>query len=111
MEAALSLARLRVAQGSAAVERLTMSTEAEIRLRTAQAMGEIADPLFVPTLVMMLGDEPQVQQAVMQSLTTIVGRDIAASESADPLTDEQRAARWRHWYAANQAKVTSAAAR
>ena len=111
MEAALALARLRVAQGSAAVERLTMSTESETRLRAAQAMGEIADPLFVPTLVMMLGDEPPVQQVAMQSLTSIVGRNISAGDEAQPQNGEQRAARWRHWYAANQAKVTSAAAR
>jgi HEAT repeat protein len=99
VESALALARLRVERGTDALERLALSTDLELRLRAAQAMGEIADPLFLPSLVAMLEDQHDVQQSAMQGLARIAGRDVAATSAGEQLADEQRVARWRHWYA------------
>ncbi len=72
----------------------------------AQAMGEIADPLFLPSLVAMLGDQREVQQVAMQGLARIAGHDVATASDGEQLTDEQRVARWRHWYAEEEQVAT-----
>jgi HEAT repeat protein len=98
VEAALSLARLRVERGTAALERLALDADQEIRLRAAQAMGEIADPLFLPALVAMLGDQPAVRSAAMASLARVAGRDVT-HQPGSTLSDEDKARRWQRWYA------------
>jgi hypothetical protein len=115
VEAALALARLRVESGTAALERFALSTELDLRLRAAQAMGEIGDPLCLPALVAMLGDQPPVQEAAMASLARIAGRDMAAGGAGGPaeaggpagaggaLSLDERVSRWRAWYAQSRA--------
>jgi HEAT repeat protein len=98
VEAALSLARLRVERGTAALERLALDADNEIRLRAAQAMGEIADPLFLPALVAMLGDQPPVRSAAMASLARLAGSDVGTADGATQ-SDEEKVRRWQRWYA------------
>jgi hypothetical protein len=97
VEAALSLARLRVERGTAALERLAVDADNEIRLRAARAMGEIADPLFLPALVAMLGDQPEVRSAAMASLARVAGSDVA--QAAGAASDDDKARHWQRWYA------------
>ncbi|MGD9722259.1 MAG: HEAT repeat domain-containing protein [Pirellulales bacterium] len=102
LESALALARLQVASGQAALERLAIDSDAQVRLRAAQAMGEIGDPLFAPALLAMLGDQAEVQQAALRGLTHIAGRDVTLEAGAAP-SDVEKVARWRRWYAEQQA--------
>ena len=104
VEAATALARLHIEQGTATLERMALDTDAEVRLRAAVAMGEIANPAFLPALVAMLGDAAEVRQVAMASLARIAGNDVGSAPvtekpDGEPPTDEQRAQRWRLWYA------------
>ena len=83
---------------------MALDTDTEVRLRAAAAMGEIANPAFLPALVAMLGDAAEVRQAAMASLARIAGNDVGSAPvtekpDGEPPTDEQRAQRWRLWYA------------
>ncbi len=98
LEAAMSLARLHFEQGVAALERMAIDNELEFRLRAAKAMGDLADPAFVPTLVTMLEDRFDVQRVAMISLTRIVGEDAAAEEPGQPLSPDEKVRRWQLWY-------------
>jgi hypothetical protein len=99
VEAAVALARLRVERGSEALKRLSQDGQSEIRLRAARAMGEIADPLFLPPLVAMLDDQGEVREAAMASLARIAGGDVAAGDGGAALSNDERARRWKDWFA------------
>ncbi len=108
LEAAISLARLRAEQGTAAVARLAADTDVQVRLRVAQAMGEVADPLFLPALVAMLSDQADVRRVAMISLVRVAGSDVAAPQAGRPLSDEEKAERWRFWYQKHQTPTETA---
>jgi HEAT repeat protein len=106
-EVALALARMHVAEGAAAIERLALETDLQIRLRVATGMGEVCDPAFVPALMTMLDDRPEVQRAALRSLRQIVGADIGGAESSKPAPLDQQIRRWRDWHR-EQTAVASA---
>jgi HEAT repeat protein len=108
LEAAISLARLRAEQGTVVLERLTQDTDSQVRLRAAQAMGEIADPLFLPALMAMLGDQADVRRVAMIGLARTAGTDVAATQGGRPLSDEEKVDRWHFWYRQHQAPTMTA---
>jgi HEAT repeat protein len=101
-EAALALAHLQVAEGAAAIERLALETDIHVRQRIATGLGELKNPSFVPTLILMLDDRPEVQRLAIRSLTQIVGSDVGAGESSKPAPLDQQIERWRRWHEAQQ---------
>jgi len=101
VEAAVCLARLRAEQGATTLERMALDADYEVRLRAAQAMSDVADPVFLPALVAMLHDQAAVQQAALSGLTRIAGADIAADQGA--ATADDRVRHWEHWYAQRSA--------
>lgn len=82
----------------ATLERLALDANWEIRARVARAMGELADPAFLPVLMNMLADQVEVQREALASLSRVVGDDaIGQRAGMAPSTDEQ-VRRWQLWY-------------
>ena len=89
-------------QAAEALERLAMDADVAVRVRAAQAMGEVADPLFLPALMALLSDAADVQTAAMASLAQIAGSDVTAREGASPVSNEERIRTWQLWYRERQ---------
>jgi hypothetical protein len=85
-------------QAGVALERMAMDAELEVRVRAARAMGELADPQFLPALMALLSDEVDVQLAAMASLAQIAGRDVAARPGGGPLAPDEQIRTWQLWY-------------
>jgi HEAT repeat protein len=84
-------------QAVASLERLAADASAEVRVRAAEAMGEAADPKFLPALMALLSDEPDVQVAAMAALVQIAGTDVAAADGRSQ-TNDDRVRAWQLWY-------------
>jgi HEAT repeat protein len=89
-------------QASEGLERLARDADVAVRVRAAQAMGEVADPVFLPALMALLSDVAEVQQAAMASLTLITGGDVTAREGGRAVSDEERIRMWQLWYRERQ---------
>jgi hypothetical protein len=81
-------------QSAVALERMAMDAQLEVRVRAARAMGELADPVFLPALMALLSDEADVQLAAMASLAQIAGSDAAAPGG----TTDDKVRAWELWY-------------
>jgi HEAT repeat protein len=118
LDAAISLARWKLASGQAALQRLAADDDPQIRRKTAQAIGKLetgnlADSSYLPTLMTLLDDQQDVRRAALQSLLSIAGTDnppdatgarpaayegpVAADGDAQSTLSEQ-AQRWKQWY-------------
>jgi HEAT repeat protein len=100
VEAAKALAHLGAEAGIAALERLTYDADPKVRRAAAVAMGEVPDASFLPELIRLLDDRPEVRRAALVSLPRVAGREIPASAlpapaGASPESDPQR---WKEWY-------------
>jgi hypothetical protein len=84
------------------LESLSASADANVRVRAAQAMGDTGDPAFLPALLSMLNDQPQVQASTLASLEKVTGRDIAARADGKPVSDEEKVRAWQLWYREQQ---------
>jgi HEAT repeat protein len=92
--AAVALARLRFAQGPAALERLGYHRSAEIRLMVARSMGELADPAYTAALIRLLDDQPAVRNAALRALPAVTGTKMRTETG----NQEQTVRRWQKWY-------------
>jgi len=104
LEAATSLARLKDPAGTASLERLSHEVDADIRRRAAVVMGELGDAVFLPSLMPLLRDRPEIQRAALDSLQSITGRDVAKPADGATLSPGERARRWEQWYRDTQAE-------
>jgi HEAT repeat protein len=100
LAAAEALARSRYREGVDALERLAIEADANVRRQAALAMGRTRDVNFTPLLVQMLDDRSGVQQAALDSLAAVHGRDIGRANQGAASTVAERAARWKEWYSA-----------
>jgi HEAT repeat protein len=100
---AMVLWRLRDPAGSAELERLAYSSDAKVRCQTARAMGETAEPGFVPVLIRLLDDRPAVCQAALEALSQAVGRDMSESDDRPPPSTTERVRRWTEWFEGREA--------
>lgn len=82
----------------ASLEQMSADADAQVRLRAAQAMGEVHDNAVVPALVTMLNDTAEVQRAAMASLTVVAGHDVTEQADGTMLSQEEQARRWQMWY-------------
>ena len=94
-------------QATVALERLAMDANAAVRVKAARAMGEVADPLFLPALMALLSDEPDVQVAAMAALAAIAGSDVTTREGGRPPGSEEKIRRWQLWYREHQDQTRS----
>jgi HEAT repeat protein len=78
--------------------RLAMDARIEVRLRVARAMGELADPAYLPVLMSMLADQVEVQREALASLALVVGSDVTAEGGGAPKSQDERVRRWQLWY-------------
>jgi HEAT repeat protein len=93
-------------QASTALERMAMDAQLEVRVQAARAMGEVADPSFLPVLMALLSDEGEVQTAAMTSLSQIAGTDVTAAADAGPQTTDDKIRTWQLWYRDRQSAPT-----
>ena len=85
-------------EASATLERLAQDAHWEVRRRVARAMGEIADPAFLPVLMAMLADQVEVQREALASLALVVDGDADAPRDAASQSTEEQIHRWQLWY-------------
>lgn len=100
LAAAEALARSRYREGVDALERLALEADANVRRQAALAMGRVRDANFTPLLIQLLDDRSPVQQAALESLRTIHGRDVGREANGAASTIAERVARWKEWNAA-----------
>jgi hypothetical protein len=98
LASAIALADSKFDAGLAAIERLSLETDLEIRRAATVAMGELRDDVFLPRLMELINDRRDIQIAAMTSLAAIAGKDVAHQEGAALLPDEQVRC-WERWYA------------
>jgi HEAT repeat protein len=98
LEVATSLARLKVPEGAAALERLSLDPDGEICRRAAQAMGQLGDKLYIPALLELLSAPVDVQNAALASLAELTGEDFSKTPDGLPVARDEQVRRWQHWY-------------
>ena len=103
LEVATSLARLKVPEGPAALERLSLDADSEVCRRAAQAMGKLGDNIYLPTLLGLLSASSDVQNAALGSLAELTGEDFSRTPDGLPIAREEQVRRWQHWYRDQQA--------
>ena len=89
------------------LEKISTDADARVRIEAAQAMGDTGDPVFLPALMTLLNDRPEVQQATLESLERMAGRDIAERADGKPVSNEEKARAWQLWYRDQQASVAN----
>ncbi len=101
VEAAESLARFGFPSGIAALERLGYDAAPNVRRIAAVAMGRISDRSFVPVLIHLLDDRPEVAKAALESLPRAAGRDLPPAAASAIDSKQNPIQRWKDWYAAD----------
>jgi len=89
------------------LDRLAADASWEVRARVAQAMGQAADPAYLPVLMGMLSDQVEVQREALASLTLIVGGDVTIGPDGPPKSNDERVRRWQLWYEEHPAARTA----
>jgi hypothetical protein len=84
------------------LEQLSASADTQVRVGAARAMGETRDPAFLPALMVMLNDQPQVQTTTLASLQQITGQDAGRAENGKPVSDAEKVQAWQLWYREQQ---------
>jgi HEAT repeat protein len=70
-----------------------------VRNRAAIAMGETPDPSFLPDLIHLLDDRPEIRRAALASLPRVAGRECPDAEaSTSTTTHASEAERWKEWF-------------
>ena len=99
LETAVALLRLDDSAGDAALRRLALDNDPQIRRDVARAMGRSGNTGFVPVLVGLLDDRAGVRREALNGLATLV-RDNPVQESGrDRVSTAQRVELWKEWYA------------
>jgi HEAT repeat protein len=99
VEAAKTLAHTGARSGIAALERLAFDADPRVRRRAAVAMGEEPEPSFVPDLIHLLDDRPEIRRAALDSLPHVADADVPASKpSAIASTEASDIERWKEWF-------------
>lgn len=89
-------------QAAERIAQMASDADQSVRIRAAQAMGDLADPAFTPVLMGQLDDQMDVQIAAMASLERIAGRDVTAQPDGRALSTDERARTWQLWYREQQ---------
>lgn len=95
-EAAAVLASWDVPSGMRALDRAALSEAPSVRQRAAEAMGESADPAFLPYLIRLLDDRQHIRVAALAALSKTLGDETAGI--GDMLTVTEKVTRWKIWY-------------
>ena len=97
IEAACSLVKLGDEMGATALERLCYDPHANTRRAAAEAIGQIADPAYVDSLIVLLDDHPMVRRVALEALPLVIGVDVTDQLPAES-KDEAKAKHWKTWF-------------
>ncbi len=97
IEAACSLVKLGDEMGATALERLCYDPDVNTRRTVAKAIGQIADPVCVDSLIVLLDDQPMVRGVALEALPLVIGVDITDRLTAE-IKDEAKAEYWKKWF-------------
>jgi HEAT repeat protein len=79
---------------------MAYEADSEVRRRAAVAMAETGDSQFLATLIGLLDDKMLgVRKTAVEGLTALVGNDVSVRPDEPLPSLDERAARWRAWYA------------
>ncbi|MBL8829648.1 MAG: HEAT repeat domain-containing protein [Planctomycetaceae bacterium] len=102
LDAAKALVQMNHEAGLAAMERLAFDNDTDIRRQTIQAMGQLARPEFLATLVQQLDEGLGIGQAAELSLSQCVGTDVTRQVQTGTTGGAERVAAWRRWWSEQQ---------
>lgn len=98
VEAGEALAQFRYPSGIAALERLGYDSSPHVRLLAAGAMGRAPNRSFVPVLIHLLDDRPEISRAALESLPRAAGHDLPSANSLASDAVPNPIQRWKDWY-------------
>ena len=108
-EAARTMTIIGSSAGLAALERMAYHNDANVRRMVAEAMGELAQPVFTATLVAMLDDETRVQRTALASLPACVGDATPAQVHDRGNSQAALVDIWQDWWAESRHSFQNAA--
>ena len=65
-------------------------------------MGELGDPVFVPTLLELAVQRNDVGRAALESLAKLTGQDFSRNAEGEPLPRDTQVSLWQAWYRRQQ---------
>jgi HEAT repeat protein len=102
LEVATNLVRLKVDDGSAAMQRMAFEPDMQLRLEVAKRMGELGEPVFLPTLIQMSTEPNDVGRVALESLAKLTGQDLSHDAEGSLLARDAQTAQWQAWYRRQQ---------
>ncbi len=97
LAAAVTLSRWHDERGYAALERLAFDRDPTVRIRAAEAMGEVAAPEFAATLIPLLDDDLGVRRAALASLPSVTGEQLFPGDEFPAPSMSEQVTRWKRW--------------
>ncbi len=98
LEVATNLVRLKVEDGRAAMQRMALDADQQLRLEVAGRMGELAEPVFVPTLIQMSAEPNDVGRVALESLAKLTGQNFSRDSEGAIVPRDVQTAQWQAWY-------------
>jgi HEAT repeat protein len=102
LEVATNLVRMKVDDGRAALARMALDADMQLRLDVAKRMGELAEPVFLPTLIQMTAESNDVGRMALESLAKLTGQDFSHDADGALLPRDAQTAQWQAWYRRQQ---------
>ncbi|HTU27123.1 MAG TPA: HEAT repeat domain-containing protein [Pirellulales bacterium] len=102
LEVAAALVRLKIEEGRAALGRMALDADLQLRLKVAEQMGALGERTFIPTLIQMSSERTDVSRAALASLTKLTGQDFSHDAEGQLVPRDAQAAQWQAWYRRQQ---------
>ena len=96
LDVARSLASLKSDKGPPELVLLARDPDPEVRRHAALHMGELGDPVYLPSLIELLDDPLGARRAALESLPRVTGHDIVAEEGKTNLSSDDKIDRWKN---------------
>jgi HEAT repeat protein len=102
LEVATNLVKLKVDGGRAALQRMAMDPDNQMRLDVAQRMGELGEQGFLPTLLELAAERSDVGRVALESLTKLTGQDFSRDAEGSLVSRDAQLTLWQNWYRRQQ---------
>lgn len=98
LEAATVLTRRAHEQGPPALERLANDLDPKVARSAVMVIGTLGDPMFVPTLIGLLGRGEGVSHLALEQLPKLTASGPVSNTDRQQLSSDEQIARWRTWW-------------